>query len=274
MKKYLFLFVLIFALAGCTVSPGSAGNGNQPRAEAGETVPAPAVEAEAAALAEAVPPSTGIVLEPEAPGTREVRCDTSVVDHSHAEEGYIMASYFAETDKRLKVLLKGPTTTYQYDLPQGEWAVLPLSDGDGCYQAAVCRNVTGSEYAVVMVAELDVTLDDESAPFLRPNPYVNYVAASNTVARGAELCADLSHPLEKVAAVHEYVVQNIRYDEEKAATVQSGYLPDLDEILEIKKGICFDYAAMMTAMLRSQEVPCKLVVGYAGQPEQMKRLIQ
>ncbi|MBQ2868224.1 MAG: transglutaminase domain-containing protein, partial [Firmicutes bacterium] len=35
-------------------------------------------------------------------------------------------------------------------------------------------------------------------------------------------------------------------------------------VLEEKKGICFDYAAMMTAMLRSQDVPCKLVVGYAG----------
>ena len=30
------------------------------------------------------------------------------------------------------------------------------------------------------------------------------------------------------------------------------------------KGICFDYAALMTGMLRSQSVPCKLVVGYAG----------
>ena len=67
-----------------------------------------------------------------------------------------------------------------------------------------------------------------------------------------------------MAAVYDYVVQNLSYDDEKAATVQSGYLPDLDEILEIKKGICFDYASMMTAMLRSQEVPCKLVVGYAG----------
>ena len=30
------------------------------------------------------------------------------------------------------------------------------------------------------------------------------------------------------------------------------------------KGICFDYAALMVGMLRSQGVPCKLVVGYAG----------
>ena len=30
------------------------------------------------------------------------------------------------------------------------------------------------------------------------------------------------------------------------------------------KGICFDYAALMAAMLRSQNVPVKLVVGYTG----------
>ena len=38
----------------------------------------------------------------------------------------------------------------------------------------------------------------------------------------------------------------------------------LDNVLAAKKGICFDYAALMTGMLRSQGVPCKLVVGYAG----------
>ena len=38
----------------------------------------------------------------------------------------------------------------------------------------------------------------------------------------------------------------------------------LFDLLKKKKGICFDYAALMTGMLRSQGVPCKLVVGYAG----------
>jgi len=41
-------------------------------------------------------------------------------------------------------------------------------------------------------------------------------------------------------------------------------LPVLDTVLADKKGICFDYASLMTAMLRSQGVPCKLVIGYAG----------
>lgn len=264
MKKHGILLALVFLLAGCASSREPAGPVTQPAAETVATVPVLAVEAEAAALSEEVPPPTGVVLEPVAPGDREQRCDAAVVDYSNAEDGYIMAFYYGETDKRLKVLLKGPTTTYNYDLPQGQWVVLPLSDGDGNYQAGIYRNVQDNEYAMVMLAEFDVMLRDEFAPFLRPNQYVNYLTSPNTVAQGAELCAQLEHPLEKVAAVYDYVVQNLRYDDEKAATVQNGYLPDLDEILEIKKGICFDYAAMMTAMLRSQEVPCKLVVGYAG----------
>ena len=40
--------------------------------------------------------------------------------------------------------------------------------------------------------------------------------------------------------------------------------PYLNKIYKKKKGICFDYAAVMTAMLRSQGVPTKLIVGYTG----------
>ena len=264
MKKIMVMLLMVLFLTGCGAAPESVEPVTLPAEQTMETLPAPAVVEEAAALVEEVPPPTGIVLEPEAPGEQEVRCDAAVVDYSHAEDGYIMVCHFGETDRRLKVLLNGPTTTYNYDLPQGQWVVLPLSDGDGPYQTGVYRNVQGTEYAMVMLAEFTVTLQDEFAPFLRPNQYVNYLTAPSTVAMGARLCDGLEGSLEKVAAVYDYVVQTLRYDEEKAATVESGYLPDLDQILEVQKGICFDYASMMTAMLRSQGVPCKLVVGYAG----------
>lgn len=47
-------------------------------------------------------------------------------------------------------------------------------------------------------------------------------------------------------------MKNLTYDKQLAATVQSGYLPVLDTVLAKKTGICFDYAALMTGMLRSQ----------------------
>ena len=46
--------------------------------------------------------------------------------------------------------------------------------------------------------------------------------------------------------------------------MDSDYLPDVDQTLETGKGICFDYAALTAAMLRSRDIPCKLQIGYAG----------
>lgn len=234
-----------------------------PATETPVTMP-PAVESEAAALVEAPPPAVSTVLVAEPSGEQEARCDDVVIDYSHTEDGYIMARFMGQTEKRLKFRVIGPTTVYTYNLPLNQWTVFPLSDGNGSYQAAVYINTHDSKYALVMTAQFEVTLEDEFAPFLRPNQYVDYADAPDTVAKGAELCAGLEHPLEKVAAVYDFTVDNLAYDYDRAATVKSGYLPVLDEVLTEKKGICFDYAALMTAMLRSQEVPCKLVVGYAG----------
>ena len=268
MQRLLILLLLTIFLTGCAADKASVPP--QVTAETtAQTLPAPKATPTQATEPVTVPPETtpspvSILLEPEAPGEWEARCDSAVIDYSNAEDGYIMVQYFAPTDRRLKVLLKGPNTTYNYNLPQGQWAVLPLSDGSGSYQAGIYSNIEGSKYATVMMAHFDVVLQDEFAPFLRPNQYVNYMDAPDTLALGAELCIGLSHPLEKVEAIYDYVTQNFSYDHDKAATVTSGYLPVLDAALSEKKGICFDYAALMTAMLRSQGVPCKLVVGYAG----------
>ena len=152
MKKWILLLMLSCLLAGCADSVAEPTE-PQPTQQIQTTVPVLAVEAEAEALAEEVPPPTGVVLEPVAPGEQEERSDVAVVDYSNAEEGYIMAFYYGETDKRLKLLLKGPATTYNYDLPRNQWVVLPLSDGDGSYQAGIYRNVGGSEYAMASSSE-------------------------------------------------------------------------------------------------------------------------
>ena len=60
------------------------------------------------------------------------------------------------------------------------------------------------------------------------------------------------------------MISKYKYDRKLAKTVKNDYLPNLDQIYKKKKGICFDYAAVMTAMLRSQGVPTKLVIGYTG----------
>lgn len=221
------------------------------------------LEDEAVALAEA-PAAISSLLLPQASGTLVKTSDKAEIDYSNTADGYVMVRYKASTTKRLKAQVKGPTTTYTYNLTAGKWETFPLSDGNGSYQIVVYENVSGTKYATVLSQSCTVTLKDEFAPFLRPNQYVDYSNAVNTVAKAKELTAGMTDPLAKVQAVYNYVVKNITYDKQKAATVQSGYLPVLDTVLATKTGICFDYAALMTGMLRSQGVPCKLVVGYAG----------
>jgi hypothetical protein len=213
-------------------------------------------------------PPTDVFLAPSAPGEVVKNNGKALFDLSNAEDGYIMIRYLEKnTSAKLKVQITGPSgTKYTYNLRNdGEYEVYPLSDGNGSYMIGAYKNITGTRYSVLQTLKTDVSLTDEFAPFIRPNQYVNFSEDSAVVSLAKELIGTETDMLKKVGAIYTYVVENFSYDKELAATVKSGYLPDVDQVLERKKGICFDYAAVMAAMLRSQRIPCKLVIGYAGE---------
>lgn len=221
------------------------------------------IGAEAVALSSS-PAAVSTLLLPEASGTAVKENGKAVIDYSNVADGYVMVRFTAPTDRRLVVQTAGPSTTYTYNLTAGEWATFPLSDGNGTYKVTVLEGVSGTKYAVVLSTSVQVTLKDEFAPFLRPNQYVDYTSAPKTIDKAAKLTEGEMDPLKKVEKIYDFVVEALSYDKAKAQSVKSGYLPVLDEVLAAKKGICFDYASLMAGMLRSQGVPCKLVVGYAG----------
>lgn len=266
MKKILSIFMIltlsISMLSGCgTENEVNAGS------ESGiaDTVSVEYTELENEAVALASAPAAKLEYAVEASGTKEARAAKGVIDYSHTEDGYVMVSYLKKTDMKIKAQVKGPKTTYTYNVAPEEWETFPLSDGNGTYQINLLENVSGSKYAMVVSTSFEVKLTDEFAPFLRSNQYVNYEAAPNTVKKAASLTKKAKTELKKVEKIYNYVVKNYKYDKKKAQTVQTGYVPDLDKVLKYKKGICFDYAATMAGMLRSQGVPCKLVIGYAGE---------
>nr|WP_294583284.1 transglutaminase-like domain-containing protein [uncultured Anaerotignum sp.] len=201
-----------------------------------------------------------------APGTVVYSGNKDVtIDASNTSKGYVMIKC-AGSDAKLKVIITGPSgVKYTYNLNNnGNYETFVLSDGNGTYQIGVYENISGTKYSVLLTQQINVSLENEFVPFLCPNQYVNFNENSQVVALAKSLTAGKTNDLDKVQAIYNYVIKNISYDTQKAQTVQSGYLPNVDEILKTKKGICFDYAAVMTAMLRSQNIPTKLVVGYTG----------
>ena len=220
------------------------------------------------AAPEEPPDYTGIPEIPvaSAPGINAAENKKAVVDYSNASAGYVMAKFIEKIKLQARVLITVPDETqYIYMLiPGGDFEVLPLSGGDGEYMIEVLEEVEDMLYAHVLTVKIDVTLDNEFAPFLRPNQYVNYSRDSAVVRKAAGLTEGIDDAMEKIEAVYNFVITNIIYDEYIAAIVQSGYIPDVDAVLESGRGICFDFAAVMTAMLRSQSIPTRMVLGYTG----------
>ncbi len=209
--------------------------------------------------------NTPVCLVPKAPGEVVYENEYAKVDASNISEGYVVVTYLGQSQK-VKLQITGPNeTTYTYNLsttPTEE--VFPLQSGNGAYMVNVFENIEGTRYSQAFTQEIQVDLTDQFTPFLYPNQYVNFSSTNKAVEKGEYLAYVCNSDLEVVSEVFNYIIKNIVYDHEEAETVQSGYLPDVDEVLDTRTGICLDYAALMTTMLRSQRIPTRMEIGYAG----------
>ena len=218
----------------------------------------------AVCLAAAPVTAYGMVRTPVASGSVTYGNSKVTIDASHTDQGYVMIKYTGGNGKIKVQIAKG--TTYTYNLnARDAYEVFPLTEGDGSYSVKVFENISGNQYAQACSENIQVALANQFTPFLYPNQYVNFNQNSNAVAVSNQVVAGAGDELGIVTNVFNYVVDNLTYDYDKAATVQSGYLPNVDATLASKNGICFDYASLMTSMLRAQDIPTKLVIGYTGE---------
>lgn len=211
--------------------------------------------------------STPKVLTPSADGVTVYQNDLASIDASNTSQGYVMVKYNG-TNEKVKLQITCPDQScYTYLISdRGAYDTFPLTAGNGSYALQVLENVAGDTYTVSLAQSINVSIEDEFLPFLYPNQYVNFHTDSKAVSKGSDLAKDTYSDLDVVQNIYNYVIKNISYDTEKAQNVSYGYVPDIDDTLSSKKGICFDYAALMTSMLRSQNIPTKLEVGYPEMP--------
>ena len=260
-KYLLSLIVLSISLVACGTLEGSSP---APVAQSSEE-PTPVSGGTQAKGSKGTRDNSIRVLTPSEVGTTVYANGDASIDASNANDGYVLVKYTGDAAK-VRMLIETPAgNTYNYlmDL-DGKYDVYPMSEGSGTYKIGVYENLHDDQYAAAFTQSVNVTLKDEFSMFLYPNAYVDFNASSNAVKKGQELAASASSDLEVVQNVYHYITENVSYDYEKAATVQSGYIPKVDDTLATGTGICFDYASLMGAMLRSQGIPTRLEIGYAG----------
>ncbi|HEX3039983.1 MAG TPA: transglutaminase-like domain-containing protein [Caproiciproducens sp.] len=198
---------------------------------------------------------------PETSGESVFSQQDVTLDYSNSSQGYIMAKYGGSGKIKVLIYYNGSSAYYQYNLAAGGvYSTLPLQNGSGAYRVRFMENVYGNSYAELCSTELSAAVSGQGC-FVYPNQYVDYTTTSAAVAQAQSLCAKSANNEQKVAAIYQFIIKNIKYDYAKAGSVKSGYLPNVDSTLSVKKGICFDYSALMACMCRSQGIPAKLVMG-------------
>lgn len=235
----MYRFIPIILLCVSLFTGGCSQNKDQPSATHNQT---PATEA---ASHTDHPPQ---VLTPQADGLKTFTADTAAIDISHTQEGYIMAKYTGFNAKPILQLTGTDGITYTYSLYK-DYSTFPLTSGDGTYQVGVYENVSDDRYTTLLSETFSVTLTDPLKPYLYPNQYVNFTADSLPVAKAEELADGASSDLDIISSVYKYIITHFTYDYSKASSVTSGYLPDIDDVFTSEKGICFDYAAVMTFLV-------------------------
>lgn len=242
------LFFGFFCLTACAASDSAQPNAAETDSKTAQTSASGAEE-------------TKPLLLPEASGIVTYEGAGVTIDASHTDQGYVMIRC-EPSEKRLKARIATSAQTYYYDLPGGEaYSVYPLQMGDGAYTVRVMEQVEDDLYALRYGVEIDVKLADETIPFLYPNQYVWYDANSATVQKARELARGMTDQSEIAKAFYKFVVKHMTYDNELAKTVEKGYLPSADASLASGKGICFDYAALLAVMLRSEGIPTRVLIG-------------
>ncbi len=203
--------------------------------------------------------------KPSSNDTTALKNNGCEIDTSKASSGTIQVRQNGcSTKVKVLVYFNGSSQYYQYTIPtDNTWTSIPLQSGSGTYKVRFMKQVNGTSYSQMYSVTFQVGMQNANSAYLNPSQYVVYTSGSACVAKAKSLVAGVGSDAQKVSRIYSYIVNNISYDYDKMNSVSSGYLPNPDSTLSSRKGICFDYAALMAAMLRSQGVPCKLVIGNA-----------
>lgn len=211
-------------------------------------------------------PSPSYIITPTADGVKVYSNDDALIDASNSSQGYLMIRLKKAMSGSYRILVNADDINVRYTFQlnsSGNYEVIPLTEGNGKYTVNVLKVTSAGKGTVMFKQSLSVSVADSFLPFLTPNQFCMYDAGSSCVALSSKLCGGNKDTIAKTAAIYDYVINNISYVS-TAENGANGYIPVPDTVLANKSGICFDYASLMAAMLRSQKIPTKVVVGYAG----------
>lgn len=183
-----------------------------------------------------------------------------VLDDSRTSKGSVTILATSESAETYKVIVIKGDKRYVYDY-RGMEQTYPLQMGDGEYRIGFYQNLGNNEYIALHQWRIQVQIKDPEDIFLNKHALLFWNESSQAAELAQRLVKGLDTDQEKATAIYRYLIENFSYDDQVAATLKAGYVPDVDQVLTDKKGICYDFSSLYAVMLRSVNIPAKLVMG-------------
>ncbi|MDD2215605.1 MAG: transglutaminase-like domain-containing protein [Eubacteriales bacterium] len=192
------------------------------------------------------------------------QCNIPKIDTSKINKGVVSIQYNNKSHKKEKVIIEKDNSRYIYTLHKSkEIENFPLQMGRGPYKVVLLENVKDNKYKPIISDTFQVSLTDKNQVFLQSVQGIEWNESMDAIIMAGNLTDGLINDEEKVKAIYEYIVSNIKYDFTKKNKITSDYLPQIDEIYQESGGICYDFSSIMAGMLRSVGIPAKLIKGYS-----------
>lgn len=186
------------------------------------------------------------------------------VSTKDANKGVFHARYVGITGSaKVEVRYENRRAQIYHISPGKEYTAIPLSHGSGKYRIRMLESVMEKRdyYRVIYDSTIEVNLENSLDPFRQSGYYIDSSTNSYTAKLAREIVKGCSTEGDKVEAIYDYIVHNVSYDNNLASNPPANYKPLNERTLSNGKGICIDYAALMTSMCRSQGIPAKMVSG-------------
>ena len=177
------------------------------------------------------------------------------------DKGSLLIKYNPSKDGVYKIWIGKDSVSTSYFIDNNITEV-PLSMGPGIYEIKLLKHKKDNLYTIRGKTTIEVKSLRERDIYLVSHEKVSWKSSPKAVKLAEELTKNSKTSKDKIDKIYNYIVQNINYDYIKLNNYPDNYLPNLDDVLFKKKGICYDYASLFAGMLRSIDIPTKLVMGY------------
>ena len=179
-------------------------------------------------------------------------------------DGYVLIKTGPNGAKLKLFISLSEDTVIENQNQNGEWERHNLYFGKGLYTFVLYENIYDNKYKKMSDVQAYVASDCRKS-WLEPNDHIVFSDTAKITSIANSICIDAKSQKIIFRQICSFIEKNFAFDYigfYQTAQIDYEILPDIDNLLDKRMGLCKDLSSATVAMLRSQGVPAVMAYGF------------